>query len=376
MKLSDKRIGYVVADLKRIGPTNQTLNIIRYSGAIGNCVVITLFPESADTQIADYEAAGIRVVCLGLSRKTVLLRGVKTLCAALKAEGVDFVHSWGTFADITAHYACRKLRMPHMLTLRNFPVEEMTTRMPRPLGLAVAKFDLHILKNCRHVVCCSNAIRRKMEETYGWTHLSAIRNGVDFRRFSLRDRAQMRRELGVPDGAVIFIATGSIIPRKRIDETADAFLAAGLPAHCSLWFLGEGSLLPAMREKYAGCGNIVFHGKQADVVKYLSAADAFVSSSESEGMPNAVLEAIACRLPVYLSDIPQHLEVFEGIPGCGRSYPLGDRAALAELFAAADDAALQEMRGHTLQLTDSDFTMENMGKKYAQYYETLIRQAW
>lgn len=369
------KIGYVVADLKRVGPTNQTLNIIRYSGAIRNCVVITLFEESEDTQIEEYRAAGIDVFCLHLTRKNVLIKGVKMLCRALQELKIDLVHSCGTFADITSHYACKKMRMRHMITLRNFPVEEMTTRMNYYVGMAVATLDLHILKNCQYVVCCSNSIKRKMEEAYHWTHLSSIQNGVDFHKFKPMSKAQVRRELGAAEDERIFIATGSIIPRKRIDETADAFVMAGLGEKASLWFLGEGNLLDAMKEKYRNEKSIRFLGKQSNVSYYLSAADVFVSSSESEGMPNAVLEAIACRLPVYLSDIPQHLEVFESVPGCGKAYKLGEREALSALFASTDEDEVSRMREATGGLTDSDFTMENMGKKYERFYESLFNQA-
>ena len=97
------RISYVVADLKRIGPTNQTLNIIRYTGAIDNCVVISLFEESEDTQIEDYLNLGIKVVCLHLSRKNVLFKGAKVLVTVLREECVELVHSWGTFADIVTY---------------------------------------------------------------------------------------------------------------------------------------------------------------------------------------------------------------------------------------------------------------------------------
>lgn len=373
MNYDNCKIGYVVADLKRIGPTNQTLNIIRYSGAIQNCVVITLFEESEDTQIKEYLDLGIKVECLHLSRKSVFLNGVRTLCKKIREQQIDIVHSWGTFADITAHYACEKLDMKHIITLRCFPMEDMTTRMNHVLGTALAKFDLYILKNSKYVVACSNSIKQKMETTYPWAKLDAIQNGVDFNKFQKRDKLEARKELGINDDTIIFISMGSMIPRKRIEETADGFINAKKDYSAVLWFLGDGMLLDDMRGKYSNNDDIIFWGKQSDVVSYLSAADVFVSSSESEGMPNAVLEAIACELPVFLSDIPQHLEVFDSIPGCGKAYKLGKVRDLTELIEQLTNDEILRMRDATQKLSISDFTMEKMGKKYAVYYDTIAR---
>lgn len=365
------KVAYVVADLKRIGPTNQTLNIIRYSDSIQNCVVFTLFDECEDTQIEEYRKYGIEVICLHMTRKSVLLRGPKALRKAIKNSKSQIVHSWGTFADIVTYYACKQLQVKHMLTLRNFPIEEMTTRMNYFVGFLVANLDLHIIKKCKHVVTCSDALKKKMENTYHFTHLCSIQNGVDFNKFKLQDRNTIRKQLNIADDTIVFIATGSMIPRKHITETADAFILATKSSNMQLWFLGDGNMLEKYREKYKANKEIVFWGKKSNVAYYLSAADVFVSSSESEGMPNAVLEALACGLPVYLSDIPQHLEILETVTECGQAYHLGNVKELSKLFHQTTEIEINKYKENTAKLFTSALTMENMGKKYKKYYEML-----
>ena len=68
------RVAYVVSDLKRVGPTNQTLNIIKYSGVQKDCIVITLFQETEDSLKDEYINANIRVECLNLNRKDFLFK--------------------------------------------------------------------------------------------------------------------------------------------------------------------------------------------------------------------------------------------------------------------------------------------------------------
>lgn len=369
--LFKNKIAYVMADLRRVGPTNQTLNIIKYSGAIQNCIVVTLFEEKDDTQIQEYIDNDIEIVCLNLNRYSALLSGVGALRKILKENNVKLVHSYGTFADLISHYACKTLLIKHVVTLRNFPMEDATTRMNYFIGFIVAQIVLFTLKRCKNIVACSNTIRDKMNQTYSWANVYSIQNGVDFYKFTKIERSIARKELGISENKIIFISTGSLIKRKRIDETINAFLSLRDNSNKQLWILGDGLLLEKFKKTYSKYNKINFFGKQANVIKYLSAADVFVSSSESEGMPNAVLEAVACGLPVYLSDIPQHREILDNVLGVGELYELGNVNALGMLFQNTAIDNISVMKRNTVKLRDSSLTMENMGKKYGEYYKKI-----
>lgn len=370
MKAGVDKIAYVVADLKRIGPTNQTLNIITNSGAGKNCVVITLFEECDDSRIDDYIAAGIDVQCLNLSRKNVLLQGAKKLGDKIKSVSPCAVHSWGTYADIVSYYACKKINMPHIITLRCFPMEDAPTRMNPIIGYGLAYFVLHIYKNSKYIVACSKSIKDKMESSYKWAKLSYIQNGVDINQFKRLDYHECRSRFRINPDEIVFISMGSMIPRKRIDETIEAFLESKDIFHKRLWILGDGYLLESLKNKYQS-ENVEFFGKITDVVPYLSAADVFVSSSESEGMPNAVLEAIACEKPVLLSDIPQHKEVLDILGECGIAYHLGKKKELSCAISQMTKDKINEMKLKCVNIYDSDLVMINMGRKYKEYYDSI-----
>ena len=371
MKVGVDKIAYVVADLKRIGPTNQTLNIITNSGSIKNCLVITLFEECKDTRIDDYKNLGINVICLNLSRKNVLLIGALRLKELLQNEKVKMVHSWGTFADIVSFYAVRKIDIPHVITLRCYPMEDAPTRMNPIVGYVLAMFVLHIYKHSNHIIACSKSIKEKMEKAYMWANLSFIQNGVDTRQYTMLDYKDCREKLKINDNEIVFISMGSMIPRKRIDETVDAFLESEIE-NKRLLILGEGVLLEKYKEKYKN-PKVEFLGKIRDVVPYLSASDVFISSSESEGMPNAVLEAIACDKPVILSDIPQHKEVIDTLGGCGIIYHLGNKKELSKEISKMTKNTVNRMKLNCVRIHDSDFVMTNMGRKYEKYYEKIER---
>lgn len=369
MKVGVDRIAYVVADLKRIGPSNQTLNIIMNSGAIKNCVVITLFEECKDSRIEDYRNAGIRVISLKLSRKNVLPLGVSRLRDLLLNEKVKLVHSWGTFADTVSYYAVKKIDIPHVITLRCYPMEDAPTRMNPVVGYVLAMFVLHIYKHSNHVIACSKSIKEKMDKSYKWANLSYIQNGVDTKQFKTLDYKKCREKLKILDNEIVFISMGSMIPRKRIDETVDAFLESEIK-NKKLLVLGDGVLFDKYKEKYKN-SKVCFLGKKTDVVPYLSASDVLISSSESEGMPNAVLEAIACEKPVILSDIPQHKEVLDMLDGCGVLYHLGNKKELSEEISKVNNNSINEMKLRCIRIHNSELEMTNMGRKYKEYYEKI-----
>ena len=299
----------------------------------------------------------------------MLLKGPFKLKETLQQFMPCAVHSWGTYADIVTHYACNKIKFPHIITLRCFPMEDAPTRMNPIIGYMLAYFVLHIYKNSKYIVACSKSIKDKMEATYKWAHLSYIQNGVDINQFKKMDYKECRKKMGTKNDEIVFISMGSMIPRKRIDETIEAFLMSNVE-NKALWVLGDGYLLEEFKRKYQNEG-IIFWGKIEDVVPYLSAADVFVSSSESEGMPNAVLEAIACEKPVILSNIPQHNEVLETIDGCGISYHLGDRTELSGIIDNINRSDIEIMKKKCSTIFTSSLIMSEMGRKYREYYSKV-----
>jgi glycosyltransferase involved in cell wall biosynthesis len=114
-----------------------------------------------------------------------------------------------------------------------------------------------------------------------------------------------------------FIAVGRLLSTKGFVEMIRLFAAA--VSECAgsdseLLIVGDGPereplLTLIEREKLRGRVSMV--GEVHDVWPYLLGADAFLSFSRSEGMPNVVLEAAAVGLPLILSDIPAHRDLFD-----------------------------------------------------------------
>jgi glycosyltransferase involved in cell wall biosynthesis len=129
-----------------------------------------------------------------------------------------------------------------------------------------------------------------------------IPNGVKLDRFqpvSKSDKKLLRKQLGLPDGPLV-IFTGRLEMEKRVDQLIQIWLQVQkryTDAH--LLILGTGSQAEKLK-RTAGEG-ILFGGLVGDTAPYLQTADLFVLPSISEGLSNALLEALATGLPVVVT---------------------------------------------------------------------------
>jgi L-malate glycosyltransferase len=167
--------------------------------------------------------------------------------------------------------------------------------------------------------------------------LHCIPNGV---RAAIRTPALVehkRREFGIGPDVFAFFYVGRLNPVKDLGTMLDAF--AALPADISfrtrLYLVGDGperAMLEARRDALGLRERATFVGARSDVSEVLMAADAFVMSSKSEGLPMALLEAMAAGVPCIATAVG-------GIPDLfgddrGMSVPAQDALALADAMAA------------------------------------------
>ena len=151
-------------------------------------------------------------------------------------------------------------------------------------------------KNVSGVVAVSTDNARFCNAEFGISEsqVTMLPNGVDLSLFYPRNRVEARRRLGLPVDIFLVAFVGHFISRKGPDRVLAAL--EGLPTVKAL-MIGEGPLLLCRK-------GIQFQGvvEHNELPWYLSAADIFVLPTTGEGSCNALLEAMACGLPVVTSD--------------------------------------------------------------------------
>ncbi len=169
-------------------------------------------------------------------------------------------------------------------------------------------------------------------------------NGIDTKRFHPDPalRQTTRKALGINADTRLVINIGRLVPEKAQPLLIEAFAGlAQTPGHADAQLLvaGEGpmrgTLETAIRQHNAA-GFITLAGSRRDIPALLNAADLFVLSSEVEGMPLAVGEALACGCPVVATDAAG---VAELLGDAGVIVPRGNAGALTEAMSGALRAA-------------------------------------
>lgn len=178
-----------------------------------------------------------------------------------------------------------------------------------------------------------------------------------------------------PDGSGHrFLAIGRLSPQKNFALLLDAFARMARTGD-RLTILGEGPDRAALETQAARlgiAGQLAMPGFVARLDPWLAAADALVMSSDYEGVPAAIIEAIAAGLPVIATDCSVSMAELTGQGHFGVLVPVGDGAALAAAMAAFSgtkpDAAAA--RAHV-----EAFTVEQGAADYARLMATLVAPA-
>ncbi|MFM1987603.1 MAG: hypothetical protein RJA99_560 [Pseudomonadota bacterium] len=200
-----------------------------------------------------------------------------------------------------------------------------------------------------------------------------VPNGVDIGRFRPADRAAARDALGLPREARVFGTAMRLLEVKDPLGLVTAFARADLGA-ARLAIAGDGPLRTPLQARIDALGlgpRVRLLGVRDDLERVYPAFDAFVLPSRSEGLPMALLEAMACGVPPIASAVGRVPEALAGLPqGTAATVPPGDAAALAAALAAfaPPPGAAEALRARVLER----FSSGALARAYAEVYRGLV----
>jgi len=259
----------------------------------------------------------------------------------------------------------------------------------------------------RKLVCCSNACRESLPFFLKWLGGDRIHvvqnavnidrvervignNGAHFKRvFETTDRSLNGRNFGrsciKSDRSVTFqtlsekesftiASVGRLIEIKNPLALLQAFHQSHNPAS-RLVFIGEGHLRPKLIQEIKRLGlerQVALTGLigRDEVYDRLAKADLFVSASRGEGLPVAVIEAMACGCPVILSDIPPHREIGDEVDFIPLIQPDDATGFAREIkrFRQMPTSERTEIGKRCKKLVEERFSLAAMHKGYEKIY--------
>jgi len=162
----------------------------------------------------------------------------------------------------------------------------------------------------------------------GAKKVHVITNGVDTKRFTPEDRAEVRRRWGIPQDAPVIGSVGRLEMVKGHDVLLEAMI--GLPDNIVCAIAGAGSQMMPLQEKAKALGiehQIKFLGNVPDTSTIYSAFDVLCLPSRAEGLPLTILEAQSCGVPVVATDVGSVRDAV--CPDIGRVVPAEQPEAMA-----------------------------------------------
>jgi glycosyltransferase involved in cell wall biosynthesis len=293
-------------------------------------MIVSLVPPSP--MPADFAAHGIPLLHLGMSRGIPDPRSIYRLARIIGQFRPNVVHSHMPHANLLA----RLVRL-----IQPFPVQIGTLHAMNMAGVDRDHAVIYETAHCltEPLTDCTTAICHAAAEHYVRVHavraskLKVIPNGINSAAYENNPayRQRLRNELGLED-RFVWVAVGRLETVKAYPTLLRAF-ASLLDRSTTLLICGEGSLaaeLRALATQLHIAERVKFLGLRRDIPEILSAADGFVLSSDSEGLPLVLLQAAAAGLPIVTTDVGGNSEaVVDGVNG------FLSRAGDSESFAQA-----------------------------------------
>jgi glycosyltransferase involved in cell wall biosynthesis len=184
----------------------------------------------------------------------------------------------------------------------------------RPLRRAVNRLVLDRLANAVNACCVFSAEGLARVDGFAGGRIEVIENGIDLERYGqVGDRTTLRRELGLDPRRRYIVTIARFHPVKDHATLLRGFAAtiAGRP-DVDLLLAGDGPLRPDLERLVAELGisdRVRFLGIRSDVPALLAACDVFALTSVSEAASLTLLEAMASRLPVVITDVGGNPEI-------------------------------------------------------------------
>lgn len=304
------------------------------------------------------------------------LRAIKMIRCFIADNGISLIHCHGYKSDIYAYlvrrFAGSTIRL--LATNHTWKMRTLTEKIYKHL-------DLCVLKRFEQIVAVSDAVSNEM--TLGGLDARKIHmifNGISTTPVQQDNSLSMRVSLGLDNESIVVGCVASLTEEKAHKDLIAAFalLYENLP-NIRLLLIGDGPLREDLTEQVGDLGLsglVVFAGRRNDVRELYSAMDVFTLVSYNEGLPMAMLEAMAAGLPVVVTPVGAIPNVI--IDGeQGLLAPAGDPAAqAAALHKLIVDPALRTLMGQVAYETVvKQYSSKRMAANYEQLYRQMLEMA-
>lgn len=372
-----KRVLHLRGSGALLGAERVVLELARWSPNFGyEPLIVAPHPSRAapPEYLTVAAAEGVEASTLACDGR-LDLRFLRRLRRLVRNKGVDIIHTHGYKEDVLA--ALAGLSVPLVAT------NHLWKRTTRQLRL-YSRLDGLVLRRFDQIVAVSDPILAELRAAGIAEHkLSRIPNGIDTERVrppSAAERATARERLGFDSDELVLGMLGSLTPEKGHAFALEALgaLSAEYP-RLRLCIVGDGPLRETLAreiERRGLASQARLCGRRSDIPQVLAGFDVFLLPSLKEGLPMALLEAMAAGLPAVASavgDVGKAVE--DGISG--RLIPPGRTDAMVQALSelAADSTYRRQLGERARARVTERFSSRGMTSAYCRLYDRQLEAA-
>lgn len=363
------RILWLIKDLDPGGAEKLLLSLAKVRDSNAFDYELAYLIPSCKTLLPDFEAEGISVHCLSNGRD-LDLRWAWRLRRMLKCRRFDIVHPQMRYPAIIARLVVRSLPRRHRPRLvvtehLEWDQDRVVTRLLNRLTFRFDDADLGVAERVRKSLPAR--LQSRMETVVHGLDLAAVEAAA-------AERHQARQELGVADNEFLVGTVANLRAQKGYEfllPAAKQMVEEGLPVRFAAVGGGLRAVAVANLHHQLDLGDrFLLLGTRLDAVRIASGFDIFVLASLYEGLPVALMEALALGLPVVVTSVGGMPEIVEnGVEGL--IVPPGDSDAIAEALRSlirdpdrlSTMAAAARRRGRKLDITIAARRIEDVYRK-------------
>lgn len=366
-----KKILYTINFLTNGGPTRVLENLVKNLNKDKyDIAIMTLIDENDRSIVEKLRNHDINVLELNYKKSLKeILASRKKIIYQINCCKPDIIHTHGIVSTMivsSKNIVCKKIT-----TIHNCIFDDYNYTYGKYKGIFLAYIHIMLLRRFNEVICCSKTSYDSIKKYL--SRAAYVRNGIDLEKHikggkgDTEIRRHIRNQLGIDDGAIIYIYAGMISSLKRVNQLVNMF-ACNMGNNEYLVIAGDGPLREKLQQNVKD-NHIIFIGFKTNIVDYLQAADVYVSYSSSEGFSISIIEALECGLLLLLSDIPSHRECFN----IDSDYYIG------EVFSNINFIAKKQILSKKAEEVECKFSVKEfkerylssliMTNKYEKFYE-------
>ncbi|MBA3735466.1 MAG: glycosyltransferase family 4 protein [Actinobacteria bacterium] len=233
----------------------------------------------------------------------------------------------------------------------------------------------------RHASCVQALSQEIVEELKSIgvpsRRIISVPNGLDYQNFAPagpREKASLRKLLGLPEAAIIVLFAGRFARYKGLHELFAVWRTMNRPTHALLLLVGSADVDDGQPDIENGA-DLLVRGWTNEIRNYLRAADVFVYPSYADGMSNALLEAMSCGLAIVATRSGAAEEMIDH-GASGLLFDARDQHALdASLTRVLVDSRFRKELGRCARARAGDYSIEFVVDRIEAAYMQMMRGA-